>query len=467
MLTTSKTQNRRFPPAQTVRACEGLVLVADDEVIARELCCHHLESAGLRAISACDGQQALEMLTPEVDVVLVDLAIPRLHETEWLAEIREINPSVQVIAIAGLTQQTDFRDSNPNAAALLHKPFEPDELLQRVAEGVRVTRQNRQSSAKRTFRADDIVATSQASQDLLQRVERIAGSDATLLITGASGTGQSKIARLIHENSFRNDKPFVALNCASLPRELMESELFGHTRGSFTGAIENRIGKIEAANGGTLFLDEIGDLPIELQPKLLTFIQDRCFQRIGSNTNQTADVRVVAATHQDLAGMCARREFREDLLFRLNVLTLRMPTLSQRSEDIPDLAARFLDRIADQYGTPRKTLDASAVLRLKSHAWTGNVRELENVLERAVAFSNYAVIASEDLELRQADDSATNVAAGSDGVILAGKTLAEIEQLAIVQTLESTGGNKAMAARILGNSEKSIYNKMKRFKDAT
>lgn len=466
MSTISNSHRERISSAPSAAVAAGVVLIADDEIVARELCCHHLESAGFQVICASDGQEGLERLTPTVDVILVDLAIPRLQPSQWLTEVRQINPAAQIVVLAGLTQHAVPADADCNCGDVVRKPFEPDELVPRIAAAVQIARQNRLASkpSHQTFHADDIVAVSEVSRELLQRVERIAQSDSTVLITGASGTGKSKVARLIHENSDRRDKPFVALNCASLPRELMESELFGHTRGAFTGAIENRIGKIEAANGGTLFLDEIGDLPIELQPKLLTFIQDRCFQRIGSNTNQTADIRVVVATHQDLPGMCVRKEFREDLLFRLNVLTLTMPTLKQRVDDIPELAARFLNRISSQHKTSPKVLDSSALFRLKAHEWSGNVRELQNVLERSVAFCNGDVITGEDLELfdggSAADHTTTN---DTGGITLAGKTLAEIEQLAIVETLESTGGNKAMAARILGISEKSIYNKMKRF----
>lgn len=463
---TPHTHSNRGLTFQSGIVSQGVVLVADDEVVARELCCHHLQAAGFRAISASDGQEALERLTPSIDAVLVDLAIPRLKPSQWLSEVRQINPSVQIIVLKGLTQQAGDTDVESEFPGTLCKPFEPTELIPRVTEAVRVTRKNRQTQTSATvgFGADDIVANSQAAQHLLQRAERISASDSTVLITGASGTGKSKIAKLIHENSSRRDRPFVALNCASLPRELMESELFGHIRGAFTGAIESRIGKIEAANGGTLFLDEIADLPLELQPKLLTFIQDRCFQKIGSNSNQTADVRIVAATHQHLPGMCAVKEFREDLLFRLNVLTLRMPTLQQRTEDILDLADEFLLRTASHHGTATKTLDQSAVFRLTNHDWSGNVRELENVLERAVTFSLGHIITGQDLELCESNGAATNTGCDSlSEVTLAGKTLAEIEQLAIVQTLESTGGNKAMAARMLGISEKSIYNKMKRF----
>lgn len=455
------------PLQANVATAVGTVLVADDELIARELCCHHLLAEGFHVIPATDGQDAIDQLTDDVDVVLLDLKMPRLDGMECLARIRESHPDLRVIVVSGVTDVGDAISAiRQGADEFIQKPYDPLELINRVTQAVKARQLQKENLQLRAMVGDSsatgsFVANCQKSKDLLQRVIRISEFDSTVLITGASGTGKTKIAKLIHENSDRSQQPFVALNCASLPRELLESELFGHSKGAFTGAISERIGKIESANGGTLFLDEIGDLPVELQPKLLTFLQERCFQKVGSNETLSVDVRVIAATHQDLKAMCVQKQFREDLMFRLNVLGLEVPSLAERIEDLPLLAKRILNRIAIQQNSVAKVLDRSALMRLRSHPWKGNVRELENILERSAAFSNGDVISSADLEISHSSEAEVETQAAT----LAGRTLAEIENLAILQTIESTGGNKAMAARVLGISEKSIYNKLKRFRE--
>ncbi len=245
-----------------------------------------------------------------------------------------------------------------------------------------------------------------------------------------------------------------------MPRDLIEAELFGHARGAFTGAVSDRPGRAELADGGTLFLDEVGDLPIEIQPKLLTFLQDRVVQRIGSNKTHRADVRVIAATNHDLAAMCRERRFREDLFFRLNVLSLRVPTLAERIEDVPELVRELLGRISRRRRSMLFQITPDALSAIQRHSWPGNVRELENVLERASAFCERATITAADLSF---DDVVPSQSADSaPAPSLAGLTLAEVEGRAIVDTLRATGGNKAKAARKLAISEKSIYNKIKR-----
>ncbi len=299
--------------------------------------------------------------------------------------------------------------------------------------------------------------TSPAAKKLFVRLEKIALLDSTALLTGESGTGKTSVARMIHERSSRLQMPFVAVNCASLPSELIDAELFGHARGSFTGAVSDRPGRADAADGGTLFLDEIGDLPLELQPKLLTFLQDRTFHRIGDNLPRSVDVRIIAATHRDLRDLCRQGVFREDLYFRLNVLGLHVPPLRERPHDIMDMAAEILNRICRQRLSAPFTLEPAAAEALQQYHWPGNVRELENVLENASAFC-------EDHLIRRSDLNLSDLPAAQDvpNPTLGGKTLAEIEKLAILDTLTYCDGNKAQAARVLGISEKSIYNKMRR-----
>ena len=272
---------------------------------------------------------------------------------------------------------------------------------------------------------------------------------------------------MIHQQGPRAAGPFVAVNCASLPRDLIEAELFGHTKGAFTGAAGDRPGRVEIANGGTLFLDEIGDLPLELQPKLLTFLQDRIIQRIGSNKEIPVDVRLITATHQDLSAMCVQKRFRQDLFYRIKVLSLDLPPVRDRQQDIPELAQSILLRIADRRGNPAPELDASAIEKMMSYMWPGNIREMENVLESVTAFCESDTITDSDLNFEEpvslGDGGAGHVNEGvRTEVSLAGKTLAEIEVKAIKDTLAACDGNKAKTARTLGISEKSIYNKMKR-----
>ncbi len=295
---------------------------------------------------------------------------------------------------------------------------------------------------------------------LLQQALKIAHTDLTTLLTGESGTGKTTIARFIHDNGPRADAPFVVVNCASLPRELIEAELFGHSRGAFTGAVSDREGRVESADGGTLLLDEIGDMPLELQPKLLTFLQDQTFQRIGSNELLKADVRVIAATNQNLVELCGEKRFREDLYFRLNVLGLNMPPLRDRPESIASLTYQVLERIALRSNIETPRITEGALTAISQYGWPGNIRELENLLERACVFRDGLAIQSRDLAFNQMSaESASPGAAFS----FAGKTLADIEKLAIAETLDACRGNKAKAARKLGISERSIYNKLKRY----
>ncbi|MDP6443795.1 MAG: sigma-54 dependent transcriptional regulator [Pirellulaceae bacterium] len=297
---------------------------------------------------------------------------------------------------------------------------------------------------------------------LMDQARRVSQNELTTLITGESGTGKTTIAKWIHCLGPRAAHPFVTVNCASLPRDLIEAELFGHAQGAFTGAVADRPGRVEAADGGTLLLDEIGDMPIELQPKLLTFLQDQSFQRIGSDRRHRVNVRVIAATNQNLAEHCQAKSFREDLYFRLNVLALRVPPLRERRDLLAELAHQIILGISARAEEPPPRIEEEAMFALMRHPWPGNVRELENVLERACVFRRGNVISAADLAFDvfpPPADEQDNSASRS----LAGRTMADIERQALVDTLEACRGNKAMASRQLGISERSIYNKLKRY----
>ena len=440
------------------------VLVADDEPLARFSMERCLTAAGYDVVVAEDGQQAMDLMSDDIAIAMLDLQMPQASGLECLRFAREQFPDMQVMMISGADDlRAAVEAMKEGAVEYITKPFNPEELLAHSAQAIRngsLVKENRslRAAVGQAAQTSAWTAESDGAKRVHQQAGKVARLDSTVLITGQSGTGKTTIARMIHNSGERANAPFVAVNCASLPRDLIESELFGHKKGAFTGATEDRPGRAEIADGGTLFLDEIGDLPLELQPKLLTFLQDRTLQRVGSNDVRTVDVRVIAATHQDLSTMCQQNRFRQDLYYRLNVLNICMPSLSERRADIPNLANAVLQRISGRLGEPI-CFDAGAVAQLADHSWPGNIRELENVIERAAAFCEDNTIRKSDIQI---DNNGPNAMVQAGAMSLADMTLVEIETKAIVDTLKACGGNKARTARSLGISEKSIYNKMKR-----
>ncbi len=486
---------------------EVQIIAVDDDPMMLRILRSHLQAAGYSPIAVDNGDTALEIISADTAVVLLDLRLPGKSGMECLQYIRKHYPKTQVIV---LTASDDVKDAiqamREGASEYVRKPYNKEELLVFIDKAIRNWRLVRDNEGlKEVFRIAIPVnigpVYSQGDEKLGQHIARIAELDSTVLIGGESGTGKSTIARLIHQQGPRADGPFVAVNCAALPRDLIESELFGHTKGSFTGAIHDRPGRIEVACGGTLFLDEIGDLPLELQPKLLTFLQDRTIQRIGSNDVRKVDVRLIVATHRDLAAMCQANCFRTDLYYRLNVLHIVMPALRDRLEEVPGLVQNIVTRIAKRQRIAIPSIADDVLEQLTCYSWPGNIRELENVLERAVAFCRNGRVAASDLMF---DTGMTSMMArpapvGNSGNVantgisssmsssgaytpssggfrggnsdsdassrvgaLSGLTLDEIERIAIEQTLVACRGNKAKSARMLGISEKSIYNKIKR-----
>lgn len=302
------------------------------------------------------------------------------------------------------------------------------------------------------------------SEDISRQLDKIASLNCSVLITGETGTGKSTLARLIHQRSKRRESPFVAISCAALPRELLEAELFGYERGAFTGAIKARPGKLETANGGTLFLDEIGDMALELQPKLLMFLEDRVIERIGSNHSKKIDTRIISATLHDLSMMCVDKSFRNDLFFRLKVISLHIPPIREKSDHLPHLVRKLLNKIGVRHQIPDLVIEESAMAKILEYDWPGNVRELENCLERTILISGNSKICIKSIHI---DKPVVNRRAIAEipSLSLGGLPLAHIERQAINQTLELCKGNKREAARYLGISEKSIYNKMLKFRE--
>jgi len=443
------------------------VLVADDDPVTLELLRHYLDGAGLEVFTAADGAAARDRLaSDDIDVAVLDLIMPGASGLDLVRGLQESGSDTQVIVISGEGNIEDAVEAmRLGAFHYFTKPLFPDDIILHVKQALRMARLESESRPLREptglqMTGESFVALSDSSREMLARAHKISRLDSTLLLTGESGTGKTLLARTIHNASVRAGKPFVAVSCASLPRELIEAELFGYEKGAFTGALSARAGLAETADGGTLFLDEIGDLPLELQPKLLTFLEDRQVQRIGARRTKHVDVRLVAATHKDLEEMCERGEFRQDLYFRLNVLRLHLPPLADRREDLRELVQRIVSRTGQKHGRGAYSLSPEVMERLEAHSWPGNIRELENVLERACAWTDDGTVLLEHLEFGRlsprADESVPD---------LVGRTLEEIEKTAILQAIEAMDGNRAAAARMLGVSDKTIYNKLKRYEE--
>ncbi len=472
------------------------ILIADPDPRARRNLAQFVESAGFTAIEAPDGRQAIEQMHPNVTLALLDANLTGISGLECSHHIHNNWPTTETVVMTSANQLTrSANEQAPTGCQIVPKPIRPTELSQWISQSIASKAQGQHdatmpsqvippSSPPQTQTQTQPRAVSHATLELNKQIHCVAKLDSTILITGESGTGKTTIARQIHENGPRAQHPFVAVNCASLPRDLIESELFGHAKGAFTGAVGERPGHIEIANGGTLLLDEIGELPLELQPKLLTILQDRKIRRIGSTQEIAVNVRVIAATHCDLEAMCRNKQFREDLFYRLNVLRLATPPVRNRKEDIPGLIHQILKRLATRHRVSVPRVEPEAMRMLVNYSWPGNIREMENILERVIVFLGDSEIRVKDLDLlRQAAlrNMQTQPANGSmasasnnhsetcidscyfnfrdpDDV----KTLAEVEQLAIEAALAACNGNKAKTALRLGISEKSIYNKMRR-----
>ena len=461
--------------AEPARTDVGNIVAIDDDPMTLRLLAAHLGKAGHKVQTAETGTAGLELIDDSTSVAVVDLKLPDLSGFQILQHLKEHQPTVQVIVLTGSDEVSDAVEAmRAGAFQFVTKPFDPQEFLVYIDKAIstrEIADENR--NLKQSYSQSVPVREMNSSGDiqgrLMQQVEKVASLDSTVFIGGETGTGKSTIARMIHQRSARSNGPFVTVNCASLPRDLIQSELFGHTKGSFTGAVADRIGHAEVAEGGTLFLDEIGDLPLDLQPKLLTFLQDRTVRRLGATESTTVDVRLIAATHHDLAELCRQGTFRQDLYFRLLVLNLELPALRHRTAELQQISENVLRGICERQNLLGKSISPRAMDLLKSHSWPGNIRELENVLERAVAFSKSDEIAPENLlfssaVLDQRSNRDTEAPSSQSGYQLAGKTLEQIERDAIIQTLKMLDGNKAQTARTLGISEKSIYNKMKRLK---
>jgi DNA-binding NtrC family response regulator len=442
------------------------ILVVDDEAAQRELIGGFLRKQGHEILLAAGGAEALARVREtQVDLVLSDFKMPGMSGVDLLQGVKAVNPEIPFILMTAYgTVETAVQAMKDGAADYLTKPLDLEELLLRIG---RVSEQMRLQTAVRDLQAhlverhrlEGIIGESGRMQEVLALVKQVAPSDATVLIRGESGTGKELIARAIHFNSPRAKGPLVSLNCAALPEHLLESELFGHEKGAFTGALGQRQGRFELADGGSIFLDEIGDLSPALQVKLLRVLQERRFERLGGTRTVTVDVRIVAATHRDLEGAIKTGAFREDLYYRLNVVTIQIPPLRERREDIPPLLEHFLRTFAQKNQREVTGLTAAARDALMRYDYPGNVRELENIVERAVLLTRGKVIDLGDLPvaLRPGERGP----AGPETRHLP-DLLASIEQQAIRAALDRHGWVQTQAARELGISERVLRYKMRK-----
>jgi DNA-binding NtrC family response regulator len=445
-----------------------VVLVVDDDPVARDLLAEVLVKEGYRVAAAGSGAEALEVArgTP-LDLAIVDLRMPDLDGLAVLRGLHGLRPGVPVVILTAFaTIGTAMEAIRAGAYDYLSKPFQLDLIrlrARRALEERRLRSENlryRQELRAR-FSSRDVVGTSPAMVEVYGLAARVAVGDAPVLIVGETGTGKELIARAIHAGSPRADQPFVPVDCTSLPEPLVESELFGHERGAFTGAVTTRRGLFEAATGGTIFLDEVGDLAPPLQAKLLRVLQEREIRRVGGTESIPVDARLIAATHRDLRARVAAGEFRDDLYYRLNVVTVNLPPLRERAEDIPLLAGHFVEKYAAARGRPVPVLSPGTVERLRAHRWPGNVRELENVLERAVTLATGPILRPDDLALEGAPP-----ASGGPALPAAGMSLEAVKRWYVHRVLEEAGGNKQRAAELLGVDRRTLYRLLARESEA-
>ncbi len=447
------------------------ILAVDDEDAFLMVLEAVLKEQGYQIDLAADGVQAINMLQNKLyDLVLLDVKMPRVDGIEVLRFVREHFMDTQAVMLTGISDvRLAVECMQLGAFHYLTKPYTAQEMLtviDRALERKRLLVENKvlKSEIARHAYSGNIVGNSKPMLELLNIAARVAPTDSTVLVQGPSGTGKELIANFLHQNSLRKDRQFVALNCASLPESLLESELFGHEKGAFTDAVAAKQGLVEITHGGTLFLDEIGEISITLQPKLLRFLQTGEYRRVGGNKNMRADVRVISATNKNLEEEVGTGRFREDLLYRINVITLRVPPLRERPEDIPILVDHFLKNRIKPQGL--RMIEPKALEMLVRYEWPGNVRELENVIERASILCRDNTIRAEDIALpvgRRGVAVRDGGTAGGSSLLGTAVSMREIEKAHIDGVLKSVAWNKNTAAQILGISLKTLYTKIQQY----
>ena len=450
------------------------ILIVDDDTSLRTALFRALDRKSYQVITANCFKEALQLGNSDrsLDLVVADLRLPDGDGIELIQELKKTNPGCQFIVLTGFGSiEAAIRATKSGAEHFITKPFELDELLNLIERSLshkRLENENHHLKAAlhKKYRFDNIIGQSDAISRVLELVERVSQSDSTVLITGESGTGKELIAKAIHYNSGRTNKPFVPINCGAIPGELMESELFGHVKGSFTGAIANRIGRFEHAEGGTVFLDEIGEMPAHLQVKLLRVIQERRFEPVGSTKSLNSDVRIVAATNINLEKAVKAGAFREDLFYRLNVIPIHIPSLRDRKSDIPLLFHYFMEHFNQNKAQKLSGITPEAMNLLMAYAWPGNIRELENLVERLSILKAGGVVELEDLPERYRGIQARNFNSDEVDIPEAGldfnSAVDSYENALILKALEKTKWNRNQAAILLKLNRTTLVEKIKK-----
>ena len=446
------------------------ILIADDEESIRHVLTILLTDRGYEARAVANGADALrELVARDYDALVTDVRMPGMSGLELVPRALEISPELTILVMSAYgSHELALEAMKAGAYDYLGKPFRPDEVLlvlRKAEERERLRAQNRlmRRELDRSREGDSLIAAGPAMREVMRTVQKVATSRATVLITGESGTGKERVARAIHQLSPRAERQFVALNCGAVPEQLIESELFGHAKGAFTGAQSSRRGLFEEADGGTLLLDEVGDLPPALQVSLLRALQEGEIRRVGESRGVKVDVRVLASTHVDLKRAVAEGRFREDLFYRLNVVGIHLPPLRERREELQALAESFLSRHAQRLGVQARPLSAAALERLQGYAWPGNVRELENALERALVLGEDAQIEPESLPdaIAQASASGSHPPPPLEGDLSIKRAQRALEADLIRRALERTGGNRSRAAELLELSPRALLYKIR------
>jgi DNA-binding NtrC family response regulator len=449
------------------------ILVVDDEPKQAEIFQIALKKDGYLVQTANSGEAAIRYLKQEpVDIVITDLRMPNVDGLELFRWIKRNNPGTAVLFVtAYATVETAVDALKSGARDYLLKPVKLDELRLRVKNIVAELQLKQENillkdAVHKKFQFENIIGTSKPMQEVFGKIKKVAPSATTVMLRGESGTGKELVAQAIHTLSPRKDGPFVKATCAALPEGLLESELFGHVKGAFTGAIRDREGRFETANNGTIFLDEIGDIPLTTQVKLLRVLQERQFERVGDNQSMTVDVRVIAATNKNLEEALLKKEFREDLYYRLNVVSIYLPPLRERKEDIPILITHFLNQftksLLETDIKKKPKLDPAALDLIMQYHWPGNIRELENAIEHALVMGNGEIILPEDLPI-PIQSSQEQLAAKADTVLEEGITLEDMERRLLRSALNKTQNNQSKAAKLLGITRRTLGYRMKKY----
>lgn len=444
---------------------QGKVLVVDDDSLMREFLDETLCRANYAVDLACTGDEALEKIkSTEYDVILSDIRMPKMSGMELLKAVKENSPQSKIMLMTAYgTIENAVEAMKLGAFDYVTKPFSADDIelkVKRAAEFKKLEWENRllRSEVSGKYRFENIIGKSPQMRKVFEIVDSVADSRSSILITGESGTGKELVAKAIHYNSPRKNQPFVPVNCAALPENLMESELFGHEKGAFTGAIKQTRGRFELAHEGTLLLDEISEIPLSLQAKLLRVLQEREFHRVGSGDTIQVDVRIISTSNQNLPELIQKGKFREDLYFRLNVIPIFIPPLRERKEDIIPMAEYFLDKYNQENNRNIKGISEKVFQMFMEYHWPGNVRELENCMERAVVISKQKMLSPEDFPpelLFKIDVSSRELKVG--------QTIDDVEKTLIVRTLQACAGNKTKTARTLGISVRTLRNKLNEY----